>query len=418
MRTLLLALTFSFSCSSLAPFAPTLRADEALSPERVTALRTQIRANFFVPDPLPALDAKTHRRFTPAPGVKAEAVTYATEFGTRVPAILYLPDPLPAGKIPGFVVVTGHGGDKYSWYSWYAGIAFARGGMAVLTYDQAGEGERSGTRKSNAREHDALEGGEVMARRLFGLMLTDVMQGVSYLASRPEIDPRRIGATGFSMGSFVMAIGGAVEPRLHAVVLAAGGNLSGAGDYWDSSPKLMCQGLPSQSLRFLGDQAAVLYALQAARGPLLIRNGKVDQVITPQKTFEPFFADLQARTAKLHGSRDGVFEFGFKEGTGHRPYFLEQPAVLWLERQLDFPNWTEARIRALPETHISEWAKRTGVPADSDEVRGGGTLAVGGDVPGFAREDLSVFSPSEWEARKSELTFAAWTAAAKTASAK
>jgi hypothetical protein len=220
------------------------------------------------------------------------------------------------------------------------------------------------------------------------------------------------------MGSFVMAIGGAVEPRLHAVVLAAGGNLSGAGDYWDSSPKLMCQGLPSQSLRFLGDQAAVLYALQAARGPLLIRNGKVDQVITPQKTFEPFFADLQARTAKLHGSRDGVFEFGFKEGTGHRPYFLEQPAVLWLERQLDFPNWTEARIRALPETHISEWAKRTGVPADADEVRGGGTLAVGGDVPGFAREDLSVFSPTEWEARKSELTFASWTAAAKTASAK
>ena len=109
-------------------------------------------------------------------------------------------------------------------------------------------------------------------------------------------------------------------------------------------------------------------------------------------------------------------EFGFKEGTGHRPYFLEQPAVLWLEKQLDFPHWTEAQIRALPETHISEWAKRTGVPADSDEVRGGGTLAVGGDVPGFSREDLSVFSPAEWETHKGELTFAAWTAAAKVAS--
>ncbi|HWA10771.1 MAG TPA: prolyl oligopeptidase family serine peptidase [Opitutaceae bacterium] len=388
---------------------------EPLTPERVAALRAQIRANFFVPDPLPALDAKTHRRFSPAPGVAAEAVTYATEFGMRVPAILYLPDPLPKGKIPGFIVVNGHGGDKYSWYSYYAGISFARGGAAVLTYDQAGEGERNSERKSVTREHDQLQGDATMARRLFGLMLTDIIQGTSYLASRPEVDPRRLGAGGYSMGSFVMAIGGAVEPRLHAVVLAAGGNISGAGDYWDSSPKLMCQGLPSQSLRFLGDQAAVLYALQAARGPLLIRNGRIDQVITPQKTFEPFFENLQTRVAALHGSREGVFEFGFKEGTGHRPYFLEQPAVLWLERLLDFPNWTEAQIRALPEIHISEWAKQQGVEVDgslANEEREGGTMAVGGNVPGYRHEDLSVFTPAEWERHKHELTFAAWTAAA------
>ena len=38
-----------------------------------------------MPSPLPALAAKTHRRFAPAPGVAAEAVTSATEFGTGVP---------------------------------------------------------------------------------------------------------------------------------------------------------------------------------------------------------------------------------------------------------------------------------------------------------------------------------------------
>ncbi|MDQ3624913.1 MAG: hypothetical protein M3463_20940 [Verrucomicrobiota bacterium] len=101
------------------------------------AWRTQIRANFFIDDPLPALQAETHRRFEPAPGVVAEAVTYTSQFGMRVPAILYLPQPLPkGGRIPGFIVVNGHGGDKYSWYAFYAGVLYARGGAAVLTFDR------------------------------------------------------------------------------------------------------------------------------------------------------------------------------------------------------------------------------------------------------------------------------------------
>jgi dienelactone hydrolase len=403
-----------FFLLALAP----LRA-EPLDTGRVAALRAQIRANFFVPDPLPALGGKIHRRFTPAPGVAAEAVTYATEFGLRVPAILYLPDPLPAGKkIPGLVIVAGHGGDKYSWYEFFAGIAFARAGAAVLTYDQPGEGERNSSRQSGTREHDTLKGDAAMARRLAGLMQTDVFQAVSFLAERPEVDASRLGACGYSMGSFVLALAGATEPRLRACVLVGGGNLGGAGDYWDTSNKTMCQAQPSQSLRFLGDQAAVIYALQAARGPTFIWNGRLDQTITPQKTYEPFFDDLRTRTIALHGSAENVFDYGFQDGTGHRPGFLEKPAVLWLARQLKFPHWTEATIRALPTTHISEWVKQHGIAVDPtyiDELREGGTLAVGSDVPGFTREELSVFTPAEWEQHKHELSFEAWTAAARAA---
>ncbi len=113
-----------------------LGAAEPATPARVTEWRKQIGDNFFVPDPLPPLDARTHRVFKPAPGVKAEGVSYTTQLGMRVPAILYLPDPSPktqSGKLPAFIVVNGHGGDKYCWYSWYTGILFARGGAAVLT---------------------------------------------------------------------------------------------------------------------------------------------------------------------------------------------------------------------------------------------------------------------------------------------
>ena len=139
------AACFTVGCIHITPPIDAAKAEQ---------LRKQICDNFFVPDRLPALDAQTHRRFTPAPGVKAEGVTYTTQLGVRVPAILYLPDPPPKtanGKIPAFIVVNGHGGDKYCWYSWYTGILFARGGCAVLTYDQAGEGERNKDHKSGSR---------------------------------------------------------------------------------------------------------------------------------------------------------------------------------------------------------------------------------------------------------------------------
>jgi dienelactone hydrolase len=393
---------------------------EPLPQTRVAALREQIRGNFFVPDPLPAIEAETHRRFSPAPGVVAEAVTYVTEFGTRVPAILYLPDPLPAGgKIPAFIVVNGHGGDKYSWYAYYSGIAYARAGAAVLTYDPAGEGERSRTRKSGTREHDALKGDEELARRLCGLMLTDIFQATSYLASRPEIDPTRIAAGGYSMGSFVLAIAGAVEPRLRAVDLSGGGNLSGAGDYWERSSKTMCQAQPWHSLEFLGaDRGAMIYALHAARGATLIWNGRVDSVVDMPKTQEPFFEALRTKVIAIRGTAENAFEFGFTDGGSHRPYFVTKPVAVWLERQLHFPNWTEASVAAMPVTHISEWSAQTGVPIDklyATEDREGGALAIGENVPGIEREQLSVFTPPEWEKQKRTLMFDTWATAARAA---
>ncbi|MDO8544185.1 MAG: acetylxylan esterase [Opitutaceae bacterium] len=390
---------------------------QPLTDAKVTELRAQIRANFFIPEPLPSLDAKTHRRFAPAAGVKAEAVTYTTQLGSRVPAILYLPDPLPRGKIPAFIVVNGHGGDKYAWYAYFTGVSYARGGAAVLTYDQAGEGERSGNRTSGTREHDKLVGDATMARRLEGLMLTDVMQAVSYLRSRPEVDAARIGAAGYSLGSFVLSIAGAIEPRLHACVLVGGGNLDGPGGYWDRA-KQMCQGLPYRSLEFLGDRPAVIYALHAARGPTLIWNGRADTVVNMPKTQDDFFEDLRRRVIAQRGSAEGVFEFGFIPATSHRPYFLTRPVVAWLERQLDFPNWTARTLEQPPETHISEWATQNGVAMDklyATEEREGGTRAVGTDVPGVARETLSVFTAEEWQRHKSELTFDGWTERARAA---
>ncbi|MBM3334218.1 acetylxylan esterase [Candidatus Sumerlaeota bacterium] len=409
----------------IALFFPTLLAASLCEAQPLTAeqeqkWRAQIRANFFIPDPLPTLNAQTHRRFKPASGVAAEAVTYATQFGTRVPAILYLPDPMPktsSGRIPAFIVVNGHGGDKYSWYPFYAGILYARAGAAVLTYDQIGEGERNAERKSGTRAHDRIKGDERLARRLASLMITDVMQAVSYLSSRPEVDGDRIGAAGYSLGSFVLALTGAVETRLHACVLVGGGNLDGPEGYWDNA-KPMCQGLPYRSLQFLGDRPAAIYALHASRGPTLIWNGLADSVVAIDKHGEALFKDLRERTVRLRGKADGVFETGFVPAISHRPFFVTRPVALWLETHLDFPNWTAATIRAMPETRISEWAQRYSIAMDklyATEEREGGTPALGADIPGYSREDLSVFTPQQWEARKKDLILETWLDAARAA---
>jgi len=391
---------------------------ETLSPATEREWREKIRENFFIPATLPALDAKTHRHFEPASGVSAEVVSYGSQFGMRVPAILYLPNPLPkGGKIPGFVVVNGHGGDKYSWYSFYTGVLYARAGAAVLTFDPVGEGERNAARKSGTRAHDRIQGDEVLARRLAGLFMTDVMQAVSYLASRPEVDASRIGAGGYSLGSFVLALTGAVETRLRACVLTGGGNLDGPDGYWDNS-KPMCQGLPYRSLNFLGDRPAALYALHASRGATLIWNGLADAVVNMPNTPPPFFDDLRARAVKLRGNADGIFETGFTPDVSHRPHFVTKSNLLWLHRQLHFPNWTEAAIAAMPETHISEWAAANGVFMDRGylaEDREGGIRALGDGVPGFTRESLSVFSDEEWQSEKQRLVIESWEAAARAA---
>lgn len=82
-----------------------------------------------------------------------------------------------------------------------------------------------------------------MGPRLAGLMITDLMQAVRYLGDRSETDTHRISAMGYSLGSFVVGLTGAIDDRIHCCVLAGGGNFDGPGEYWDRS-KPMCQGAP------------------------------------------------------------------------------------------------------------------------------------------------------------------------------
>lgn len=393
---------------------------------QVKLWRAQMRHALYIPDPLPATNPQSYGSFTPTPGVVAERVTYRTAYNLRVPAIVYRPATRPVQKMPAIVVVNGHGADKSSWYSYYTGILYARAGAVVLTYDPIGEGERNDEHKDFTGEHDKLiSDPPSMPVRMGGLMITDILQAVSYVAGRPDVDAHRIAVLGFSMGSFQSALAGALDPRIHALLLVGGGDLDGPGGYWDSGHAIMCQAAPYQALNFVGDRPAVLYTMSARRGSTFIINGTNDTVVDIPHHAQDFFEAMRQRVIALNGSDQGVFTTYFDPGASHRPSWMTRTAAEWLDQQLHFPNWPQGSIAKLPVTSIRDWAASVGYPLTKSyarEDRDAGIQAIAADVPLLTSTQTDVLGRSAWEVLKTDFIYATWveraTAEARAESAK
>jgi dienelactone hydrolase len=380
-------------------------------------LRQRIEQTLHVTRPRPNLKDKMYGRFSPAAGVTADRISYATDDGLRVPAIVYHESGPTISQHPALVVVDGHGADKSSWYSYWAGISYARAGAVVLTYDPIGEYERNQERLSKTGQHDQYIAPDDMARRLSGLMITDVMQAVGYLAGRQDVDKKRIAVLGFSMGSFVSSLACALDTRIHACVLAGGGDLDGTNGYWDNSNK-MCQAIPYRSLAFLGERGPVIYALNAKRGPTLVINGDRDDVVDIVHHEKDWFEELRKQTVEELGSSKNVFDIAFQAGGGHSPYFLTKTSALWLEDKLKFPNWDRKKIAAMPETRIEDWAVKNGLANAAGSFfkrNDGAMMALGENVPAVPRDQLHAIPEVVWDAEMRDYIYETWVERAQAA---
>ncbi len=406
---------------------PELPAASTLTPRqqaiRIADWREEVRKQLFLPAALPKLSARTWSTFSPTRGVLADRVTYATADGMLVPAIVYRPDPAVIhwkGRLPGIVIVNGHGGDKFSWYAFYSGMLFAEAGAMVVTYDPIGEGERNIDKASRSGAHDAWVSPPAglprtdWGQRLAGLMQADVMQAVTYLDSRTEVDPARIAVAGYSMGGFIVGITGAIDPRIHAVLVSGGGVYDGPGGYFDSNP-LPCQMPPYKALLPVGDRGAVLYALNAERGPMLIMNGSDDTVMDIPNHPPGWFVQVRDRALALVGvhtqAARNLFTTIFYPGINHRPSWVDRQGVAWLNAQIHFAVWNASTITSEPTTHIGQWVVADHVflaRGVAREDREAGLNALGVDLPGIEREDLMVLPQSDWLRYKDRLTYAAW----------
>jgi DNA-binding beta-propeller fold protein YncE/dienelactone hydrolase len=150
-------------------------------------------------------------------GYRIEKVIYESRPNHHVTANLYL----PAGKgpFPGVLLPCGHSlnGKANEAYQ-RACMLLAVNGIAALTYDPIGQGERmqilDGQGKpivSNTTEHTMLGVGSLLVgRSTASYRIWDGIRSLDYLASRPEVDPKRLGCTGVSGGgtltSYLMAL--------------------------------------------------------------------------------------------------------------------------------------------------------------------------------------------------------------------
>jgi len=361
--------------------------------------RNEIRKALTIPSPLPPLAPHDFGTSSPMVGVTIHRVTYGTEFGMRIPAIIYLPEH-PAKRVPGIVVAVGHGGDKTSWYSVYTGLLYAKAGAVVVTFDPLGEDERNTAHRSDARAHDTVIAGSTSALRTGGLMVTDILQSISYLRSLPIVDPQRIALFGYSMGSFQAALAASVDPRIKVLVLSGGGNLDGNGGRWDSENKPMCQSGLYRALSFLPDKGAIVLAEHARIGPTLLLNGRLDMLVGRRHQFDDYFADQTTRVSALTGPIATPVEWHFFDNAGHRPSWMTPMAAQWIHAHLHLPFWSSTSVASLGQTHIAEWAATTESTINTgyaDEQREGGILAVGSGFPGISRDQLQAVPLEEWK---------------------
>ena len=152
---------------------------------------------------------------------RIEKVIFESRPGHHVTANLYLPE--SRAPYPGILLPCGHSdnGKAFEGYQ-RACILLAKNGMAVLCYDPIGQGERN--QRLDERGKPAIRGTTehtmagigalLIGRQLASYRIWDGLRALDYLASRPEIDPTRLGCTGNSGGGTMTAYLMALDDRI------------------------------------------------------------------------------------------------------------------------------------------------------------------------------------------------------------
>jgi len=135
-----------------------------------------------------------------------ERITFASD-GLKLAGVLHLPEGRGRdGPRPGMLVLHGFGSNKDSGGTVATAQLYASLGYATLRFDMRGCGGSEGTR------------GKVICLE----QVEDTKSALGFLATRPEVDPRRIGVSGQSFGAAVAIYTAGVDARVAACVSSGG----------------------------------------------------------------------------------------------------------------------------------------------------------------------------------------------------
>ncbi len=143
-----------------------------------------------------------------------------------VPAYLLLPERRPA-RAPGLLYLHAHGGTYglgkeelvvgRKILPAYASVCAAKG-LVTLAIDSWCFSGRQHQEDGRTGEWDTFKLMLWKGQVLWGMMLFEEVQAVTYLSSRPEVDPERLGAFGLSMGATKAWWLAALDPRLQLCI--------------------------------------------------------------------------------------------------------------------------------------------------------------------------------------------------------
>jgi cephalosporin-C deacetylase-like acetyl esterase len=267
-------------------------------------------------------------------GYRIERVVYESRPNHHVTAVLYLPEGRP--PFPGVLVPCGHSANGKAAETYQrACISFAQNGLAALCYDPIGQGERSQLLDSQGKPAIAVSTSEhtmagvgalLVGRNTASYRIWDGIRSLDYLASRPEVDPQRLGCTGNSGGGTLTAYLMALDERIVAAAPSC---------YITSLERLFATIGPQDAEQNITGQVAfglehADYVTLRAPRPTLLCVGTRDY-------FDIQGAWTTFREAKLlygllgHGERVDLFEYNDTHGFS-RP--RREAAMRWMRRWL------------------------------------------------------------------------------------
>lgn len=157
-------------------------------------------------------------------GYSIDRVIYESRPEHHVTANLYLPE--GKGPFPGVLMPLGHSQNgKAADYMQRGAILLAKNGIAALVYDPIGQGERSQLLdklgnpaiKGSTSEHTMCGVGALLVgRSTASYRIWDGIRSLDYLASRPEIDAKKLGCSGCSGGGTLTSYLMALDDRIGA----------------------------------------------------------------------------------------------------------------------------------------------------------------------------------------------------------
>ncbi|ORJ57901.1 alpha/beta hydrolase [Mycobacterium simiae] len=219
------------------------------------------------------------------------------------------------GRAPCVVMAHGLGGEVAHFIADFAAV-FAAAGVAALVYDHRSWGRSDAAPGMPRNETDPWQ------------QIRDYQHAITYVQSRPDVDPDRLGAWGTSLSAAHVLVLGAIDRRLKAV----------AGQAPFVSGKLQSQNLiradllPAVAEAFAADRRARSDSEAAATIPIVDADPNANVVLPSPDAYQYFYgpggaAERDPGFANQMTLRSVEYVLGYEPGA-YVPYITPTPLLM------------------------------------------------------------------------------------------